>query len=61
MDFDIIRYVLIFLTYFGHNLGTTPHGIFPLGPASRDETECPPHGRRPFCQQCRFGREASII
>ena len=22
MDFDIIRYVSIFLTYFGHNLGT---------------------------------------
>ena len=23
MEFDIVRYVLIFLTYFGHNLGTT--------------------------------------
>jgi len=22
MEFDIFRYVLIFLTYFGHNLGT---------------------------------------
>jgi fucose 4-O-acetylase-like acetyltransferase len=22
MEFDIIRYVLIFLTYFGHNSGT---------------------------------------
>ena len=22
IDFDIFRYVLIFLTYFGHNLGT---------------------------------------
>ena len=24
-DFDIFRYVLISLTYFGHNLGTVPH------------------------------------
>jgi hypothetical protein len=23
MDFDIVRYVLISLTYLGHNLGTT--------------------------------------
>jgi hypothetical protein len=22
MEFDIVRYVLIFLTYFGHKLGT---------------------------------------
>ena len=22
IDFDLVRYVLIFLTYFGHNLGT---------------------------------------
>jgi hypothetical protein len=25
MDFDIIRYVLISLTYFGHNLDTSPY------------------------------------
>ena len=26
MEFDIFRYVLIFLTYFGHNLGTNLRG-----------------------------------
>jgi hypothetical protein len=27
MEFDISRYVLIFLTYFGHNLGTALSSI----------------------------------
>ena len=30
MEFDIFRYVLIFLTYFGHNLGTIPHRLFQI-------------------------------
>ena len=31
MEFDIFRYVSIFLTSFGHNLGTNPHHIFQGG------------------------------
>jgi hypothetical protein len=37
MDFDIVRYVSIFLTYFGHNLGTSllsKSAIFPFCVAS---------------------------
>ena len=30
MEFDIIRYVLIFLTYFGHNLGTAEMSCFAI-------------------------------
>jgi fucose 4-O-acetylase-like acetyltransferase len=30
MEFDIIRYVLIFLTYFGHNLGTGEYSCFAI-------------------------------
>jgi hypothetical protein len=49
------------LMIFGHNLGTIPHGIFPVGLASLDETECPPYRRRPSCQLCRFDPAFSII
>jgi hypothetical protein len=34
MEFDIIRYVLIFLTYFGHKLGT----IFRVKRASNSQS-----------------------
>ena len=60
LEFDIFRYVSISLTRFGHNLDTTPYGIFPVGPASLDETECPPY-RRPFCRLWRFDPAFNII
>jgi hypothetical protein len=31
MDFVIVRYVLIFLTYFGHNLDTRLRPLYTLG------------------------------